>query len=155
MRLECTREGLLFELAQGHKKWGTQWDSNVPVKVYFSSLHKAIWMRHPMRLECTREGLLFELAQGHINEAPNETRMYPWRFTFRACTRQYEWGTQWDSNVPVKVYFSSLLKAIWMRHPMRLECTREGLLFELAQGHINEAPNETRMYSWRFTFRAS
>ena len=46
------------------------------------------------------------------------------------------------------------LKAEWMWRPMRLELTRvviyEGLYFDLAQGQMNGAPNETRTHSCRF-----
>ena len=61
-------------------------------------------------------------------------------------------------------------KAEWMGRPMRLELTRVGLLvllanryttrgaliyealcFDVAQGRINGAPNETRTHSCRFS----
>ena len=41
-------------------------------------------------------------------------------------------------------------KAEWMGRPMRLELINEGLYFDLAQGQMNGAPNETRTHSCRF-----
>ena len=116
------------------------------MKLFVSIWHKANWMGDPMRLELTRVGLLVKLA----NHYTTKDALNNLQSSLLLCgTRLNEWGTQWDSNSLLQVCKSSLQTITLPEVPITI--IYEALCFDVVQGRMNGAPNETRTHTCKFT----
>ena len=133
----------------------------------------AEWMGHPMRLELTRVGLLVKLANRYTtkgalnnNDRPliyieTHTNTYTHIYTLHWFPRGWlvkPWIGVWISGFRSQLRESSVsshTEELWYNETVSLWMTIYLVIyktrcFDVAQGRMNRAPNETRTHSCRF-----